>query len=143
LNPIDDVGSCFIPALFAHAEGDDFILPHHSKTLHEKYGGDKNIILFEGDHNTVRPSFFYDSAIIFLVNVLLSGEDKDLLELGNYGRAKKSDNKSFNIVHATELTTDELEQQMIEQAIAMSLKEEKEEKEKEEKEKLEKQNQTS
>jgi len=137
LNPIDDVGSCFIPALFAHADGDDFILPHHSKTLHEKYGGDKNIILFDGDHNTVRPPFFYDSAVIFLVNVLLSGEDKDLLELGNFGKVKKGENKTTisNLQYATELTPEEVELQMVEQAIAMSLNDEKE--------KLEKQNSES
>jgi alpha-beta hydrolase superfamily lysophospholipase len=37
LSPIDHVENCFIPALFAHAEGDDFINPHHSKDLVEKY----------------------------------------------------------------------------------------------------------
>ena len=30
LNPIDNLDKAFIPALFAHAEEDDFILPHHS-----------------------------------------------------------------------------------------------------------------
>jgi alpha-beta hydrolase superfamily lysophospholipase len=30
LSPIDHVGECFIPALFACATGDDFILPHHT-----------------------------------------------------------------------------------------------------------------
>lgn len=30
LTPIDHVKQCYIPALFAHATGDDFIQPHHS-----------------------------------------------------------------------------------------------------------------
>lgn len=30
VNPIDHVEEAFIPALFAYAEGDDFVLPHHS-----------------------------------------------------------------------------------------------------------------
>ena len=52
---------CFIPALFAHADGDDFVLAHHSKHLYERYSGDKNIITFGGDHNSPRPAFFFVS----------------------------------------------------------------------------------
>ena len=70
LKPIDHVEEAFIPALFGHAEGDDFIEPHHSEELHEKYAGDKNYITFEGDHNSRRPSFFYDSVSIFFHNCL-------------------------------------------------------------------------
>lgn len=32
--------------------------------------GDKNIIEFEGDHNSARPRFYYDSISIFFINVL-------------------------------------------------------------------------
>lgn len=32
--------------------------------------GDKNIIKFEGDHNSSRPQFYYDSVSIFFYNVL-------------------------------------------------------------------------
>lgn len=71
LNPIDHVSEAFIPALFAHAEGDDFIEPHHSQELHEKYAGEKNIILFEGDHNSAWPEFFYNSVCIFFRNCML------------------------------------------------------------------------
>lgn len=38
--------------------------------LHDAYQGDKNFIKFEGDHNTARPQFFYDSASIFLYTTL-------------------------------------------------------------------------
>ena len=31
LSPIDHVDKCFIPALFAVANEDDFILPHHAQ----------------------------------------------------------------------------------------------------------------
>ena len=31
---------CFIPALFAHADGDDFVLAHHSKHLYERLATD-------------------------------------------------------------------------------------------------------
>ena len=32
--------------------------------------GDKNLIKFEGDHNSPRPQFYYDSVSIFFYNVL-------------------------------------------------------------------------
>lgn len=32
--------------------------------------GDKNIIKFDGDHNSSRPQFYYDSVLIFFYNVL-------------------------------------------------------------------------
>jgi hypothetical protein len=70
LTPISHVKECFIPALFATADNDDFIQPHHSKELHEAYAGDKNLVTFEGDHNSQRPSFFYDSVVIFFHNTL-------------------------------------------------------------------------
>lgn len=64
------MGECFIPALFACATGDDFILPHHTQDLYEKYAGDKNIVRFEGDHNSPRPEFFFNSVVIFFHNTL-------------------------------------------------------------------------
>jgi len=64
------VHQCFIPALFVHAKDDNFVRPHHSETLYERYGGDKNRVLVEGDHNSIRPSFFTDSVVIFFMNTL-------------------------------------------------------------------------
>ena len=37
LSPINHVKNSFIPALFATANEDDFILPHHSEELHDAY----------------------------------------------------------------------------------------------------------
>ncbi len=62
-----NVTKAFIPALFIAAKDDDFILPHHTDKLHEKYSGEKQKILAEGDHNSKRKdevldkisSFFY------------------------------------------------------------------------------------
>lgn len=70
LTPITHVKECFIPAMFATGEQDDFIQPHHCQELHDAYAGDKNIIKFEGDHNSSRPDFFNNSAVIFFVNTL-------------------------------------------------------------------------
>ena len=70
LSPIKHAHKCFIPALFVAAEGDDFVPAHHSKKIYEKYAGDKNLIVVDGDHNSVRPKFLYDSVSIFLTQVL-------------------------------------------------------------------------
>jgi hypothetical protein len=83
LSPIDHVGECFIPSLFACATGDDFILPHHTQDLYDKYAGDKNVVRFEGDHNSPRPDFFHNSVVIFFHNTLqiemLCREDNKLV----------------------------------------------------------------
>jgi len=70
LNPIEFVPICYAPALFVVAKGDDFVMPHHGESLHAKYGGDKNLIRVEGDHNSDRPQFFLDSVSIFFYNTL-------------------------------------------------------------------------
>ena len=38
--------------------------------------GDKNIIKFEGDHNSPRPQFYFDSINIFFHNILQPPEDE-------------------------------------------------------------------
>ncbi|KAM7258796.1 hypothetical protein ACFE04_014537 [Oxalis oulophora] len=76
LNTIKVAQSCFVPALFGHAIEDDFIRPHHSDRIFEGYMGDKNIIKFEGDHNSPRPQFYFDSINIFFHNVLQPPEDE-------------------------------------------------------------------
>ncbi|XP_028761039.1 LOW QUALITY PROTEIN: uncharacterized protein LOC114719691 [Neltuma alba] len=77
LNTIKVAKSCFVPALLGHAIDDDFIQPHHgSDRIFEAYVGDKNIIKFEGDHNSPRPQFYFDSINIFFHNVLQPPEDE-------------------------------------------------------------------
>ncbi|KAJ9154392.1 hypothetical protein P3X46_027733 [Hevea brasiliensis] len=76
LKTIKVAKSCFVPALFGHAIDDDFIQPHHSDRIFEAYVGDKNIIKFEGDHNSPRPQFYFDSINIFFHNVLHPPEDE-------------------------------------------------------------------
>ena len=57
-------------SLVGHAEQDTFVSKAHSEKLHKAYAGDKNLITFEGDHNSHRPQFFYSSVLIFLSTVL-------------------------------------------------------------------------
>jgi alpha/beta superfamily hydrolase len=70
ISPIAHADKCFIPALFVAGEHDDFIKKHHSEEIYEKYAGDKNLIIVEGDHNSPRPKFMFDSASIFLQTCL-------------------------------------------------------------------------
>ncbi|KAG0631454.1 hypothetical protein M758_1G254700 [Ceratodon purpureus] len=70
LDTVQVAKKSFIPALFGHATDDVFIQPHHSDLIFKAYAGDKNIIKFDGDHNSPRPQFYYDSITIFFYNVL-------------------------------------------------------------------------
>ncbi|KAM7530894.1 hypothetical protein LguiB_034304 [Lonicera macranthoides] len=70
LNCIQVGPKTFIPALFGHANDDKFIQPRHSDLISKAYAGDKNVIKFDGDHNSSRPQFYYDSVSIFFYNIL-------------------------------------------------------------------------
>ncbi|XP_074584750.1 uncharacterized protein LOC141840607 [Curcuma longa] len=70
LDTIPVARRCFVPVLLGHAIDDDFIHPHHSDHIFDAYNGDKNIIKFDGDHNSPRPQFYFDSITIFFHNVL-------------------------------------------------------------------------
>eukprot|EP00743_Colponemidia_sp_Colp-15_P008874 GILK01009684.1.p1 GENE.GILK01009684.1~~GILK01009684.1.p1 ORF type:complete len:515 (-),score=111.24 GILK01009684.1:87-1631(-) len=67
LKPLRHVAKCNVPAMFGAAEGDDFVKPHHSSSLHESYGGiNKELVTFPGNHNSMRPKSFFDKAIQFM-----------------------------------------------------------------------------
>ena len=70
VDPLKLAPSCFVPALFAHADNDCLIPPRHTAELASAYGGDCRRVLLSGDHNSPRPRFFVDSATIFLHNAL-------------------------------------------------------------------------
>ena len=65
-------------------EGDDFIKHHHSQQIHEKYAGDKNLVIVEGDHNSPRPRFLFDSVTIFLQTYLQIPPDWSLPDADPY-----------------------------------------------------------
>ncbi|CAM9397027.1 unnamed protein product [Discosporangium mesarthrocarpum] len=71
LCPVRHANLTYIPAIFVAARGDDFIRPHHSRQIHDAYAGDKNLIIVEGDHNSPRPGFLFDSVYIFLQRYLM------------------------------------------------------------------------
>ncbi|KAF5832482.1 Alpha/Beta hydrolase protein [Dunaliella salina] len=98
VSPIDHVPCSFIPALFGHAKSDSFVRINHSELLHAAYAGDKNFIKFEGDHNSRRSDFFYNSVACFFHNtlqldrMLVGGNplDKELRRLFSRGEQRSS-----------------------------------------------------
>jgi pimeloyl-ACP methyl ester carboxylesterase len=61
----------FCPALFAHGDEDDFIDKQHSIRLKAKYAGDaKPLLVFEGDHNSPRPTLFFEEVRSFFQQTL-------------------------------------------------------------------------
>lgn len=114
VSPISNCGKCFIPALFGHGEKDAFIKPAHSVQLHAAYAGDKNIVLFDGDHNSQRPDFFFNSSVIFLRQTLMVREE-DCLSQTNGGLA-------FTLPGADRAgAVRKAEDEMMRQAMMMSL----------------------
>jgi len=80
VSPISHADKTFIPALFVAGQHDTFIRPHHAEQIHEKYVGDKNLILVEGDHNSPRPKYCLDSASFFL-KTCMQIDDETSLEI--------------------------------------------------------------
>jgi len=126
LEPIKLAQNCFIPALFVHGISDNFISPYHSQRLYEKYSGDKNLILLEGDHNSARPSFFYDSVAIFFHNTLLqkSGHEESTPQIDNWPCLnQKNYHKTYNPFFSIELGELETEENReLQEAISESLR---------------------
>jgi len=58
------------PALFAVASDDNFVLPHHTQELHNKWGGERQLRFFDGGHNGRRPKWFLDEAATYLCKKL-------------------------------------------------------------------------
>ncbi len=71
VSPKDVVRNTFVPVLFGHGREDTFIGEWHSEQLFERHGAEvKRVVTFEGDHNSVRPSYWYDVGMDFLVSAL-------------------------------------------------------------------------
>lgn len=98
IEPIKFAERCFIPSLFVAAKEDSFVKPHHAKLLHDVYPGDKNLISIEGDHNSVRPRFFKDSAAIFFFNTLQVEHIKEVSDnyAGFYSQTNYTDDNKIN-----------------------------------------------
>lgn len=130
LNPIDHVQQCFIPALFTAGKEDTFIVPAHTQTLYEKYSGDKNLVLVDGDHNSPRPPYFLDSVGIFFFNTLMCATLPDFKPANRPAAQSESAElpPEFHIGRGLDFQAalfgdDVTEEDLIAQAIAESLRE--------------------
>lgn len=71
VSPKNVVRETYVPVLFGHGREDTFIGEWHSERLFERHGADvKRVVTFEGDHNSVRPSYWYDVGMDFLISAL-------------------------------------------------------------------------
>lgn len=83
LTPVKSAVECDVPALFVHGEHDDFIKPHHSQDICEKYKGSKNLLMVEGDHNDPRPHSCIVACQSFLEKRLGMKEEWKLLDVAS------------------------------------------------------------
>ena len=71
IEPIKNLEKCnTIPILFCHGLDDTFINSHHCNDLYKKYGGKKEIVMFEGEHNEKRPLHILQIISLFFYNHL-------------------------------------------------------------------------
>ena len=104
IEPIKDAELCYnIPVLFCHGIDDDFVKKEHSKDLYEKYSGPKEIIMFEGGHNSKRPIhvlqiislFFYDKLKVDNLNALNEEYDNNLIKDDDYNEDDDVGNEEY------------------------------------------------
>eukprot|EP00890_Picochlorum_soloecismus_P001336 jgi/Picsp_1/2202/NSC_05666-R1_esterase lipase domain-containing protein len=86
VSPVDIAPSSYVPTLFGHGKGDTFIPMHHSERLFLAHGAEmKNFVAFEGDHNSIRPQYWYEQGLSFLLEALrvheLVGTEDEFEEL--------------------------------------------------------------
>mmetsp|Transcript_89155 Transcript_89155/g.224268 ORF Transcript_89155/g.224268 Transcript_89155/m.224268 type:complete len:616 (+) Transcript_89155:150-1997(+) len=86
LTPERHVGDSFIPALFVHGRGDDFIPPHHTEKLFEAYNGDKELEMVDGDHNSPRPNALNRKAVLFFCRAFRCSPTPQAGDDGNLAR---------------------------------------------------------
>ncbi|CAE8714847.1 unnamed protein product [Polarella glacialis] len=55
LAPIKWAPGARCPAFFGVASDDTFVLPHHTQALHDAWGGERQLRVFDGGHNGLRP----------------------------------------------------------------------------------------
>lgn len=67
LSPISCAPSTVVPALFATADEDEFIRPHHARRIQEAYSGWSTLLTMDGDHNSERPQTFMDEVKRFFM----------------------------------------------------------------------------
>ena len=70
VEPVKHAPNCKQPILIIHGKQDDYIRYQHSEILHNAYGGPKELIICDGDHNSCRPMNVQIKLITFLADNL-------------------------------------------------------------------------
>lgn len=108
INPIESSKLCDgIPAFFCHAVNDTFISPNHCKQLFSSYTGEKEMIMFDGDHNSKRPYHVLQVISLFFFDKLKVESIEELsneFDLNNKKNKKIQKKESFS-----EKDTDDVE----------------------------------
>lgn len=99
INPIEVVEKCSsVPAFFCHAVNDTFIKNEHCKALFSKYTGEKEMIMFDGDHNSKRPYHVLQVISLFFYDRLGGDNLDELSELcDNNGKKSFSDKDTDDV----------------------------------------------
>mmetsp|Transcript_29946 Transcript_29946/g.64752 ORF Transcript_29946/g.64752 Transcript_29946/m.64752 type:complete len:452 (-) Transcript_29946:20-1375(-) len=95
VSPIKNGDKAFIPTLFAHGKDDAFIKPHHTEQLYNNYSGDKELVLFDGDHNSPRPESLFSRAVTFLYQ-RLGVQAEHCLDIGSPMNGTPFDRSTFS-----------------------------------------------
>ena len=95
IEPIKNLEKCStIPILFCHGLDDSFINNHHCNDLYKKYGGTKEIVMFEGEHNEKRPLHILQIISLFFYNHL---KVENLVEISlAYDKKNKENKETLN-----------------------------------------------
>lgn len=118
--------------MFIAAEGDDFILPHHTEKLHAAYSGEKQKIIVEGDHNSRRSQDVQDKVSSFFyfglyIKDLVRPDEEFLAEQKKEKEEKKEEEAEelpppFEIGKFMVEVNEEEEEEELKRAIEESLK---------------------
>jgi fermentation-respiration switch protein FrsA (DUF1100 family) len=102
IEPIENLENCKnIPILFCHGLHDTFINNHHCDDLYKAYGGEKEIVMFEGEHNEKRPLHILQVISLFFYKHL---KVENIVEI-SLAYDKKKQNNNMNTI--TSLYDDE------------------------------------
>ena len=95
IEPIKNLEKCSnIPILFCHGLDDSFINSHHCNDLYKKYGGKKEIVMFEGEHNEKRPLHILQIISLFFYNHL---KVENIVEMSlAYDKKNKENKETLN-----------------------------------------------
>lgn len=93
--PIRSAPKAKCPALFAVAFDDSFVRPHHTKALHDAWGGEPTLRSFAGGHNGERPQWFLLEAARFL-KVQCEQQGSNRIELPLQGPSSCTDKQAHH-----------------------------------------------